>query len=105
MDVVSIETNLRLLWIEYYKEIICSKSNKDALEMIEETLASARRRGLDKLVAYKNASFQAHKAKYNIKYASPINDPNNTLYKALKLTSIYGDTSLYKEVPSSITRK
>ena len=105
MDMVTIETNLRLLWLEYYKEIICSKNHAQAKSLIEDTLASARRRGLNKYIAFKNASFQAHKTKYGIEFASPINDPNNTAYKALKFTSIYGDPSYYKEAPASIERK
>lgn len=105
MDMVTIETNLRLLWLEYYKEIICSKNNNLAKELISDTLASARRKGLDKYIAYKDASFKKHKQKYNMQFASPLNDPTNEKYKNLKIESIYGDTSYYLEVPANITRK
>lgn len=105
MEIVTIDTNLRLLWIEYYKEIICSKNNNIALSIIEDTLASARRKGLEKYILFKDASFKKHKAKYNITFASPQNDPNNEEYKNLKFTSIYGDPSYYKVAPENMIRK
>ena len=104
-DVVNIEANLRLLWIEYYKEIICAKNNTVANQIIEDTLASARRRGLEELKAAKDHSFMQHKKDYSITFANPQNDPNNLEYKALRLTSIYGDPSLNKTAPDWIIRK
>ena len=93
MTAVNIESNLRLLWMEYYAEIIVAKSQALASSLIDDTLASAKRRGLDKYLLVKNKAFQTHKEKYGIKFASPINDPNNQEYKTLKITSVYGDVS------------
>lgn len=105
MTAVNIESNLRLLWMEYYAEIIVAKSQALASSLIDDTLASAKRRGLDKYLLVKNKAFQTHKEKYGIKFASPINDPNNQEYKTLKITSVYGDVSYRREIPEYINRK
>jgi len=104
-DVAQIETNLRLLWLEYYQQIICAKNKTLAKNILEETLETCERKGLAKYIAFKNESFQTHKARYGFTFASPINDPNNTAYKALKFTTVYGDVSYNKEIPSYIVRK
>lgn len=104
LSIVNIESSLRLLWMEYYAEIICAKTEQLARSILKETLSTAKRRGLSQYIDYKNASFQKHKAKYNINFAWPINDPNSN-YHNLIITSIYGDQSYYKEVPSSINKK
>jgi putative aldouronate transport system substrate-binding protein len=105
LTAANIEANMRLLWMEYYAEIICAKTESIAEGMIDDTLASAYRRGLETLIVAKDRSFQKHKLAYGFDFASPINDPNNEYYQSLVITSIYGDPSLEKEIPAHIIRK
>lgn len=104
LEIVNIENNLRLLWMEYYAEIICAKSASIAESIIDDTLSTAKRRGLERLVSYKDKSFQKHKEKYGIEFAWPINDKTSS-YHSLTIDSVYGDPSLELEIPGYIIRK
>lgn len=102
--VVDIQNNLRLLWNEYYTEIICAGSADAAKAIVQDTLASAKRKGYEMFIAYKNASFQAYKQAKGISFAWPPNDKNSD-YHNLKFTGVYGDYSYDKAVPSDIAIK
>ena len=102
--VVNIQNNLRLLWNEYYAEIICSEDAEMARLIVQETLQAAERKGYKTFIEARNASFQKHKQNLGITYAWPINDPNSK-YQDLEFTSIYGDYSYNKEVPSDVEYK
>ena len=90
--VVDIQNNLRLLWNEYYAEIICAGSAQAAAQIVQDTLASAQRRGYETFIAYKNETFQEYKQKQGITFAWPPNDPDSD-YHSLRFTGVYGDYS------------
>ena len=102
--VVDIQNNLRLLWNEYYAEIICADSAANAAAIVGDTLETAKRKGYETFITYKNGSFQAHKKAMGIKYAWPINDPASA-YHDIKFTGIYGDYSYNKAVPATVEIK
>lgn len=102
--VIDIQNNLRLLWNEYYAEIICAGTASAAAQIVQDTLASAARKGYETFVAYKNESFQKYKEAKGISFAWPPNDPSSG-YSKLKFTGIYGDDSYNKEVPPEIAIK
>lgn len=102
--VVDIQNNLRLLWNEYYTEIICAGSADAASSLVKSTLASAKRKGYETFISYKNESFQRYKGDKKIAFAWPPNDKNSD-YHRLTFTGIYGDDSYNKEVPSDVTIK
>ncbi len=102
--VVDIQNNLRLLWNEYYAEIICAGSAEAAASIVQDTLASAKRKGYETFIDYKNESFQAYKQKAGIAFSWPPNDPESD-YHNLKFTGIYGDYSYNKEIPSDVEIK
>ena len=72
--------------------------------IVQETLQAAERKGYKTFIEARNASFQKHKQNLGITYAWPINDPNSK-YQDLEFTSIYGDYSYNKEVPSDVEYK
>lgn len=102
--VIDIQNNLRLLWNEYYTEIICAGSADAASSIVKDTLASAKRKGYETFIAYKNDSFKAYKQSKGISFAWPPNDANSD-YHSLQFTGVYGDYSYNKEVPSDIVIK
>ena len=102
--VVDIQNNLRLLWNEYYAEIICAGSAEAAASIVQDTLASAKRKGYETFIDYKNESFQAYKQKAGIAFSWPPNDPESD-YHNLKFTGIYGDYSYNKEIPYDVEIK
>ena len=93
--------NLRLLWNEYYAEIICAGSAQAAAQIVQDTLASAQRRGYETFIAYKNETFQEYKQKQGITFAWPPNDPDSD-YHSLRFTGVYGDSSYDKEIPADV---
>ena len=99
--VVDIHNNLRLLWNEYYAEIICAGSAQAAAQIVQDTLASAQRRGYETFIAYKNETFQEYKQKQGITFAWPPNDPDSD-YHSLRFTGVYGDSSYDKEIPADV---
>lgn len=99
--VVDIQNNLRMLWNEYYAEIICAGSADAAAQIVRDTLESARRRGYETFTAYKNESFQAYKQANGIAFSWPPNDPESE-YHSLRFTSVYGDDSYNKAVPADV---
>ena len=103
-QVVDIQNNLRLLWNEYYAEIICAEDADYARELVQDTLKAAERKGYKTFIEYRDRSFQAHKSNMKIQYAWPINDPNSE-YQNLKFTGVYGDYSYDKVIPSDIVIK
>lgn len=103
-QVVDIQNNLRLLWNEYYAEIICAEDSDYAKELVQDTLRSAERKGYKTFIEYRNNSFQAHKRTMGIQFAWPINDPNSA-YQNLRFTGVYGDYSYDKVIPSDIVIK
>ena len=102
--VVDIQNNLRLLWNEYYAEIICAGTGTAAAQIVQDTLAAAKRKGYETFIAYKNESFQAYKRANVISFAWPPNDKDSD-YQNLKFTGVYGDYSYNKEVPDDVAIK
>ena len=98
------EATLRNKWFQKYTGIIGSDSSETVEKEIRKMLVWCESVGLDDYIAFKNECFQAHKKKMGIAYASPINDPKNTAYKNLTISSVYGDTSRYLQVPEEIAR-
>ena len=103
-DMYTIEATMRNKWFSTYTRIIAEESEQDVIKEIDKMLTWCKMVGLEDYIAFKNECFKAHKKKMGIAFASPINDPNNQNYKALKITSVYGDTSKYLAVPDYIAR-
>lgn len=103
-DMYTVESTMRNKWFSSYTKIIAQESAEDVRKEIKKMLIWCESVGLSDYISFKNECFQAHKKNMGIKYASPINDPNNTEYKALKIDSVYGDTSRYLVVPDDIER-
>ncbi len=103
-ELYTVEATLRNKWFQKYTGIIGSDSSETVEKEIRKMLVWCESVGLDDYIAFKNECFQAHKKKMGIAYASPINDPKNTAYKNLTISSVYGDTSRYLQVPEEIAR-
>lgn len=103
-EMYTIESTLRNKWFSTYTRIIAEDSAEEVVKEIDKMLVWCNSIGLSDYISFKNECFQAHKKKMGIKYASPINDPTNAAYRALKITSVYGDTSKYLAVPDYIVR-
>ncbi len=103
-QVVDIQNNLRLLWNEYYAEIICAEDAEYARELVQDTLTAAERKGYKSFIEYRNTSFQRHKQNMGIQFAWPINDPNSA-YQNLRFTGVYGDYTYDKVIPADIPVK
>ncbi len=103
-EMYTIEATMRNKWFATYTRIIAEESEEEVIKEIDKMLVWCKMVGLEEYLAFKNECFKAHKKKMGITFASPINDPNNTAYKNLKIESVYGDVSKYLEVPENIAR-
>ena len=70
----------------------------------EEALEYARLYGYQSLTSWQNEAFLAFKEKLGIGYAYPVNDPDSG-YSELKVDSLFGDPSLYIEVPDDVVKQ
>ena len=68
---------------------------------IDEIIQWCKSAGLDEYIEFNNDCFQAHKERLGIEFAYPANDPDSS-YHSLTITSVYGDTSYYKEIPENM---
>jgi hypothetical protein len=103
-DMITLRTRLFNLWIEYIPKIVMAKNNTAAKSMWEEALDYAKRYGYKDLTSWQNEAFLKYKQELGVTYGYPANDPNSG-YSSLTVTSLFGDTSKYVEVPESIVKQ
>ena len=103
-DMITLRTRLFNLWIEYIPKIVMAKSSAAAKSMWEEALDYAKRYGYENLTTWQNEAFLKYKQELGVTYGYPANDPNSG-YSSLTVTSLFGDTSKYVEVPASIVKQ
>lgn len=100
----TIRNNMRSIWYTYIPKIVSAPNANKAKEQYNEALTYAKARGLDKLIEFQNNCYQKYKKEQNVTWGYPKND-STSFYHSLEVTSLFGDTSYYKEVPSSIVKQ
>lgn len=95
------QSNIRSKWYKKYAEIIGLDSAEAVAAEIDEIIQWCKSAGLDEYIEFNNDCFQAHKERLGIEFAYPANDPDSS-YHTLTITSVYGDTSYYKEIPENM---
>ena len=103
-DMISLRSRLYNLWIEYIPQIVMAADADAARTVWEEALEYARLYGYQSLTSWQNEAFLAFKEKLGIGYAYPVNDPDSG-YSELKVDSLFGDPSLYIEVPDDVVKQ
>lgn len=95
------QSNMRSTWYRSYAEIIGLESADAVAAEIAEILDWCDRAGLQDYIEFNNDCFKEHKERLGIEYAWAPNDPDSA-YHSLMISSIYGDTSYYREVPDEL---
>lgn len=98
------ESKYRDQWYKMYARIIGANSEESVKTLISNMIDWCKNEKLDEYIAFKNECFQKHKQSLGIRFASPINEKSEE-YLALRVDSVYGDSSRYISVPESIPRK
>ena len=97
-EMYNISTKIANEWGTYLPQIISATSGEEAMNMYESVVASCKRLGSDRLLAFNDKSFKEYKNKIGIKFAWPANDPESG-YSSLKVTNIRGNTDYNLEIP------
>lgn len=92
------QSNIRSKWYKKYAEIIGLPSKEAVAAEIADLLNWCNSAGLEGYIEFNNDCFQAHKQRLGMQYAWAPNDKSSG-YSALRIDSVYGNVSFYKEVP------
>ena len=74
LNIVSMETKIKNLWIERASTILTQETAEDCMLIYNSTLATAKAWGYETILAFDNKYFQEYKASRGVKYCIPIYD-------------------------------
>ena len=97
-SIINKSNNITNLWGLYSPKIICAASASAASGMFDSTVKQSKNMGSQEVLNYHQEAFARHKSNLGMTYAWPKNDPTSS-YHSLHVTSIYGNTSYFLEIP------